>query len=163
MSSEKGRGQIVSGFEAVLGSWILFQGQRVPLKSFMVGKVTQRFFVFLFLKIQHSSENGRSGYKKDKREREAATASSRHVGTGRPRQRRSGVEEMWAAGVRTQSERKSGRRRVADTLPQQERFAGMGKERVWGVGGHDRASCFGLVNFEMLPRYPRRDAKWPVG
>lgn len=37
-----------------------------------------------------------------------------------------------------------------------------GKEWVWGVGGHDQESCFGLVNFEMLVRCPRRDAKWPV-
>lgn len=32
-----------------------------------------------------------------------------------------------------------------------------------GVDGHDQESCFGLVNFEMLVRCPRRDAKWPVG
>lgn len=94
----------------------------MPLKSFMVGKITQRFFVFLFLKIQHSSENGRSGYKKDKQEKEAATASSRHMGTGRPRQGGSRVEEMWAAGVRTQSERKSGEEEHGrHRLPQQER------------------------------------------
>lgn len=45
-------------------------------------------------------------------------------------------------------------------------FTGMGSQGrsgFGGVGGHDQESCFGLVNFEMLVKCPRRDAKWPVG
>lgn len=37
-----------------------------------------------------------------------------------------------------------------------------GRSGFWGCG-HDQESCFGLVNFKMLVRCPRRDAKWPVG